>query len=128
MMQLMPARGLDAQGKGMYRYANGDTYEGGFFNDKFEGKGKYCWASTGDVYEGHFHADRMGAHRPYTTSALCICSTTTPPSSASAPPPLAPTRSQLRRAAHARRCCYVRAAQTASAHTAMAHRRARARW
>lgn len=34
-------------------FANGDTYEGQFKNNKFHGKGKYVW-HTGDVYEGEF--------------------------------------------------------------------------
>ncbi len=41
-------------GDGIYLYANGDMYEGGFKNGKFNGFGKYTVNSTGQFVEGEF--------------------------------------------------------------------------
>jgi hypothetical protein len=38
---------------GVYRYANGDIYEGEFLLDEFHGRGKYTGVN-GIVYEGEF--------------------------------------------------------------------------
>ena len=44
------------EGKGIYKYDNGDIYEGYFKNDKKEGKGIYKY-KNGDIYEGDFKND-----------------------------------------------------------------------
>lgn len=41
-------------GDGIYLYANGDMYEGGFKNGKFNGFGKYTVNSSGQFVEGEF--------------------------------------------------------------------------
>lgn len=38
----------------MYRFANGDVYEGEFNMDAMEGFGMYRWAGRVLVYEGKF--------------------------------------------------------------------------
>lgn len=43
-----------ANGKGKYTYANQDTYEGDFLNDMAHGKGIFIFADDGTTYEGDF--------------------------------------------------------------------------
>jgi hypothetical protein len=38
-------------GKGLYKYANGDEYEGDYVNDKKEGIGSYQY-KNGELYVG----------------------------------------------------------------------------
>jgi hypothetical protein len=49
---------LNSDGKkmngGLYIWANGEIYRGGFTNDTREGQGKYLWPN-GDTYEGHWN-------------------------------------------------------------------------
>ena len=52
-------------GRGKIFFSSGDTYEGGFRNDKFEGKGRYTFAPSKDddagtyaYYEGTYKADK----------------------------------------------------------------------
>ena len=40
-------------GKGLYKFANGDVYDGMFKNDKINGKGLYTWANK-IGYKGQF--------------------------------------------------------------------------
>jgi hypothetical protein len=42
------------QGRGTYRFANGDTYEGDFHENRFHGFGTFTFAETKDVYSGEF--------------------------------------------------------------------------
>lgn len=53
------------QGQGKIIFSTGDTYEGGFANDKFEGKGRYTFAPSKDddaatyaYYEGTYRNDK----------------------------------------------------------------------
>ena len=53
------------QGEGTIIFSTGDTYEGGFANDKFEGKGRYTFAPSKDddastyaYYEGTYKNDK----------------------------------------------------------------------
>ena len=39
------------EGRGIYRYKNGQVYDGEFVEDKMHGMGKYKWPD-GKVYEG----------------------------------------------------------------------------
>ena len=41
------------EGKGIYKFANGDIYDGMFKNDKINGKGSYIWANKIE-YKGQF--------------------------------------------------------------------------
>jgi hypothetical protein len=41
----------------VYRFADGNVYEGEWLNDRMEGVGRYTYAS-GDAYEGGFSLDR----------------------------------------------------------------------
>ena len=41
-------------GRGAYRYDNGNIYVGDFVNGAQTGKGTYTWAYNGDKYEGDF--------------------------------------------------------------------------
>ena len=45
-------------GKGTYIFANGDTYEGDFKENKMHGEGKYTWTS-GRFYEGLFEDGKI---------------------------------------------------------------------
>ena len=45
-------------GYGRITYSNGDSYEGFWANDKYEGKGLYIWKDKGS-YEGDFLAGKM---------------------------------------------------------------------
>ena len=45
------------QGKGIFKYANGDCYEGEFKNSKFNGKGVLTHAD-GTKQEGNFVDDK----------------------------------------------------------------------
>ena len=47
----------EINGKGTYKYANGDVYEGEFRNGNKEGTGKYTWAN-GAYYEGSYKANK----------------------------------------------------------------------
>ena len=40
-------------GKGIYKYKNGDIYDGYWVKDEKEGYGEYKFAS-GDIYKGNF--------------------------------------------------------------------------
>jgi hypothetical protein len=42
------------EGHGRYVYPNGDAYEGAFSRNKFNGHGRYTFASGGDPIEGPF--------------------------------------------------------------------------
>ena len=41
-------------GKGIWRYPNGDVYEGDWYEEQKQGYGKYTY-SDGDVYEGGWY-------------------------------------------------------------------------
>ena len=41
-------------GKGIYRFANGEMYEGNFENNLYNGEGKYIWGLDRRKYEGEF--------------------------------------------------------------------------
>ena len=41
------------EGKGIYKFANGDVYDGMFKNDKINGEGTYTWANK-IGYKGQF--------------------------------------------------------------------------
>lgn len=45
-------------GYGRITYSNGDSYEGFWANDRYEGKGLYIWKDRGS-YEGDFEAGKM---------------------------------------------------------------------
>lgn len=46
-------------GKGVYKFSNGRVYEGSFFKNFFEGKGKFSW-ETGDQFTGEFEKGNLG--------------------------------------------------------------------
>ena len=46
-------------GKGKLRYANGNTYDGGFYDGKKFGQGSFTWKTTGVIYTGKWHTDKM---------------------------------------------------------------------
>lgn len=46
-------------GKGKLIYANGNLYNGGFFDGKKFGEGSFTWKQTGVVYAGKWHSDKM---------------------------------------------------------------------
>ena len=58
------------EGKGVYRYQHGDSYEGSFLQSAPYGEGKYQYADGG-YYQGEFknlihlnkHTGIVGAHR-----------------------------------------------------------------
>ena len=82
--------GDEINGKGTYRYANGDVYEGDFVKGSKEGSGKYVWQNgayyegtykdnkkdgkgvfhyaNGSVYEGDFKDDLKNGEGVYTRS------------------------------------------------------------
>jgi hypothetical protein len=39
---------------GVYRYANGDVYEGEFLDDLYHGLGKYTFRASGQCFEGYY--------------------------------------------------------------------------
>jgi hypothetical protein len=45
----------------MYRWKNGDRYEGSFVEDKRQGLGEYYW-SDGGFYKGEWKSDRMNGY------------------------------------------------------------------
>lgn len=51
-----PVKDGKMSGQGMWRSASGDTYEGGFSQDAFEGIGRLTNAQTGNSYSGEFKA------------------------------------------------------------------------
>ena len=48
---------LKKEGRGIFRFTNGDIYEGEFKNDKFEGKGLFRFVN-GSTYQGDFKDDK----------------------------------------------------------------------
>jgi hypothetical protein len=55
-------------GRGAYRYAEGDTYEGDWKNDKRHGKGKVTYVSDGRIsesYDGDWFEGRMHGQGSY---------------------------------------------------------------
>lgn len=48
-------------GKGLYEFANGDRYQGDFHVNKREGTGTYVWANKGR-YTGEWKADKREGH------------------------------------------------------------------
>ena len=52
------------EGRGIYRFADGDVYDGEFKADKREGRGIDRYAS-GSVYEGEWNADKMEGRGKY---------------------------------------------------------------
>jgi hypothetical protein len=47
---------MELQGQFIYKFANGDVYEGNLDKGQIHGYGKFTWAS-GDVYEGNYKND-----------------------------------------------------------------------
>ena len=52
-------------GYGIYKYAEGDYYEGQFKGDLRHGDGKYVWAN-GETYTGQFANGNMNGYGTYT--------------------------------------------------------------
>ena len=44
-------------GSGIYTYASGNKYDGGWVKDKKHGIGEYRWADDGTIYKGSFAND-----------------------------------------------------------------------
>lgn len=52
-------------GKGIFRWPDGKTYEGEYVKDKKQGKGTYKWPD-GRVYEGGWHNGKQHGEGIYT--------------------------------------------------------------
>lgn len=53
----MNSRG-QMHGVGVYRWQNGDSYQGDWFNDRFQGFGVYHWAVSNETYGGELVNDK----------------------------------------------------------------------
>lgn len=51
-------------GAGTVKFSSGASYEGTFYENRFDGQGKYCWPD-GSWYEGQWRHDRMHGEGTY---------------------------------------------------------------
>ena len=56
---------MKRQGQFIYKYSNGDVFEGNYENGVKHGYGKMTW-SNGDVYEGNWQNDDLHGYGKYT--------------------------------------------------------------
>lgn len=59
-------------GKGVYKWSNGDIYDGEFINDKRNGLGVYFWSEKGGTYRGEWKGDRMNGYGRLTKDGIDI--------------------------------------------------------
>jgi hypothetical protein len=55
----------------VYKWANGDLYDGSFQLDKRQGLGVYLWADRG-IYRGEWSKDRMNGYGRLTKDGIDI--------------------------------------------------------
>jgi hypothetical protein len=51
--------------KGLFTTVEGNTYEGFWFNNKFEGLGTFSWKNHNQVYEGNYRKNKKEGHGIY---------------------------------------------------------------